>query len=70
MIYSQHDRVFMRSMATRGQTGGLSPSTGRCLELLATSGEFDLVIIETVGTGRRRCLFQRSREPAHPRHES
>ena len=57
MIYSQHDRVFMRSMATRGQTGGLSPSTGRCLELLATSGEFDLVIIETVGTGQEALPF-------------
>ena len=57
MIYSQHDRVFMRSMATRGQTGGLSPSTGRCLEVLATSGEFDLVIIETVGTGQEALPF-------------
>ena len=28
MIYSQNDRVFMRSLATRGQSGGLSPSTG------------------------------------------
>jgi len=27
MINSQHDRVFMRSMATRGQAGGLSPAT-------------------------------------------
>ena len=57
MIYSQHDRVFMRSMATRGQSGGLSPSTGRCLEMLATSGEFELVIIETVGTGQEALPF-------------
>ena len=57
MIYSQHDRVFMRSMATRGQAGGLSPSTGRCLEILAGSGEFDLVIIETVGTGQEALPF-------------
>src|SRR4029077_4784953 len=27
MINSQNDRVFMRSMATRGQAGGLSPAT-------------------------------------------
>jgi len=27
MINSQDDRVFMRSMATRGQAGGLSPAT-------------------------------------------
>ena len=57
MIYSQNDRVFMRSMATRGQTGGLSPSTGRCLEILAGSGEFELVIIETVGTGQEALPF-------------
>ena len=57
MIYSQNDRVFMRSMATRGQSGGLSPSTGRCLELLASCGAFELVIIETVGTGQEALPF-------------
>ena len=57
MIYSQNDRVFMRSMATRGQAGGLSPSTGRCLEILAGSGDFELVIIETVGTGQEALPF-------------
>ena len=57
MIYSQNDRVFMRSMATRGQSGGLSPSTGRCLEILSSCGEFDLVIIETVGTGQEALPF-------------
>src|SRR5260370_767641 len=51
MINSQDDRVFMRSMATRGQAGGLSPATHDCLALLARSG-FDYVIIETVGTGQ------------------
>lgn len=57
MIHSQDDRVFMRSMATRGQTGGLSPATGRCLEILAGSGQFELVIIETVGTGQEAMPF-------------
>ena len=57
MIYSQDDRVFMRSMATRGQSGGLSPATGRCLEMLAHCGQFDLVIIETVGTGQEALPF-------------
>src|SRR5450631_3898890 len=51
MINSQNERVFMRSMATRGQAGGLSPATGECLALLACS-DFDYVIIETVGTGQ------------------
>jgi len=57
MINSQDDRVFMRSMATRGQTGGLSPATESCLALLAHS-EFDYVIIETVGTGQEALPFR------------
>jgi methylmalonyl-CoA mutase len=57
MINSQHDRVFMRSMATRGQAGGLSPATEDCLQLLSQSG-FDYVIIETVGTGQEAMPFQ------------
>jgi len=57
MNNSQHDRVFMRSMATRGQAGGLSPATEDCLRLLANEG-FDYVIIETVGTGQEAMPFQ------------
>jgi methylmalonyl-CoA mutase cobalamin-binding domain/chain len=57
MINSQNERVFMRSMATRGQAGGLSPATEDCLTLLAGSG-FDYVIIETVGTGQEAMPFQ------------
>ena len=59
MINSQNDRVFMRSMATRGQAGGLSPATQECLALLARSA-FDYVIIETVGTGQEAMPFQKS----------
>jgi len=59
MINSQNDRVFMRSMATRGQGGGLSPATHDCLTLLARS-EFDYVIIETVGTGQEAMPFQKN----------
>src|SRR5262249_14214868 len=59
MINSQNDRVFMRSMATRGQAGGLSPATRDCLALLAQSG-FDDVIIETVGTGQEAMPFQKN----------
>jgi methylmalonyl-CoA mutase cobalamin-binding domain/chain len=57
MINSQDDRVFMRSMATRGQAGGLSSATESCLALLARSG-FDYVIIETVGTGQEALPFR------------
>ena len=59
MINSQNDRVFMRSMATRGQAGGLSPATHNCLALLAQSN-FDYVIIETVGTGQEAMPFQKN----------
>ena len=59
MINSQNDRVFMRSMATRGQAGGLSPATHSCLALLARSG-FDYVIIETVGTGQEAMPFRKN----------
>ncbi len=58
MINSQDDRVFLRSMATRGQAGGLSPATHDCLALLAES-KFDYVIIETVGTGQEAMPFQK-----------
>ncbi len=57
MINSQNDRVFMRSMATRGQAGGLSPATESCLARL-TKSDFDYVIIETVGTGQEALPFQ------------
>jgi len=59
MINSQDDRVFMRSMATRGQAGGLSPATHDGLALLAES-KFDYVIIETVGTGQEAMPFQKN----------
>ena len=57
MINSQDDRVFMRSMATRGQAGGLSPATESCLVRL-TKANFDYVFIETVGTGQEALPFR------------
>lgn len=56
MIYSQDDRVFMRSLATRGVAGGLAPETETCLKVLR-SCPFDLVIVETVGTGQEALPF-------------
>ena len=49
--------AFMRSMATRGQAGGLSPATESCLARL-TNENFDYVIIETVGTGQEALPFR------------
>src|SRR5439155_11777058 len=59
MINSQDDRVFMRSMATRGQAGGLSPAPRDYLALLARTG-FDYVIIETDRTGQEAMAIQKS----------
>ena len=43
--------VFIRSMAARGHPGGLAGTTAACAAVLAACG-FELVIIETVGTGQ------------------
>ena len=45
------ERVFIRSLASRGHLGGLSRSAGAILEVLGAAG-FDYVIIETVGAGQ------------------
>jgi methylmalonyl-CoA mutase len=57
MIYSQSDRVFMRSMATRGTPGGLSSSTERTLQCLIRSGLFESILVETVGSGQESIPF-------------
>lgn len=58
MIYSQDDRVFMRSLASRGRAGGLSPATGRCLRVLSEARPaFDVIFVETVGTGQEAAPF-------------
>ncbi len=43
--------VFVRSIASRGQLGGLSRATARVVDILDSFG-FDIVIVETVGTGQ------------------
>jgi LAO/AO transport system kinase len=43
--------VFIRSMATRGQLGGLARATGDAALVLDAAGK-DLVLIETVGVGQ------------------
>jgi LAO/AO transport system kinase len=49
--------VFIRSMATRGQMGGLSRSVGHLLTLVDAAG-FDLVILETVGVGQEEVQIK------------
>ena len=43
--------VFIRSLATRGQLGGVSSATSGAVDVLDAAG-FDVVIIETVGVGQ------------------
>ncbi len=43
--------VFIRSMAARGHAGGLASTTGAACSLLDAVG-FDLILVETVGTGQ------------------
>jgi GTPase len=43
--------VFIRSMATRGWSGGLSKAASQAIQLLDAAG-FDLVFLETVGIGQ------------------
>jgi len=43
--------VFIRSLATRGQLGGLSRATSDCVRVLDAMGK-DVVIVETVGVGQ------------------
>lgn len=46
-----NDKVFIRSMATRGSLGGLSRKTIDAADILDASG-FDYIIFETVGVGQ------------------
>ena len=57
MIYAQDDRVFFRSLATRGSLTGLSAAAPTAIELLRNSGQFDLILVESVGIGQESDPF-------------
>lgn len=46
-----HPNVFIRSLATRGSLGGLSPKMIEITDLIQSAG-FDIIIVETVGVGQ------------------
>jgi methylmalonyl-CoA mutase len=56
-IYSQDDRVFFRSVATRGSLTGLSAAAPAAIDILKKSGEFDLILVESVGVGQESDPF-------------
>ncbi len=45
------DGVFVRSLASRGYLGGLSPAAVRIIDIF-DAARFDLILLETVGTGQ------------------
>ncbi len=49
--HASDDGVFIRSMAARGHAGGLASTTGAAAAVLDAVG-FDLVLVETVGSGQ------------------
>ena len=49
--HTEDPGVFIRSMATRGQLGGLAGATPQALRVLDAAG-CDVVLIETVGVGQ------------------
>lgn len=46
-----NDKVFMRSMASRGAVGGVSKSLRNAIRILDSAG-YDLVLVESVGAGQ------------------
>ena len=56
-IYAQDDRVFFRSLATRGCLTGLSAAAPAAIKKLRASGEFDLIFVESVGIGQESDPF-------------
>jgi LAO/AO transport system kinase len=49
--YASDDGVFIRSMAARGHAGGLASTSTAAAAVLDAAG-FDLILLETVGTGQ------------------
>ncbi len=49
--FSSDPGVFVRSLATRGATGGLSEAVNGAVDILDASGR-DIILIETVGVGQ------------------
>ncbi|MDK2954131.1 methylmalonyl Co-A mutase-associated GTPase MeaB [Kosmotoga sp. DU53] len=47
----ENDKIFVRSMASRGKVGGLSPAIYDAVKLLGKCG-FEKIIVETVGAGQ------------------
>ncbi|MBS3740503.1 MAG: methylmalonyl Co-A mutase-associated GTPase MeaB [Candidatus Cloacimonetes bacterium] len=49
--HSTDEKVFIRSMASRGHLGGLAPQTNDTITLMSAAG-YDIIFLETVGVGQ------------------
>jgi LAO/AO transport system kinase len=49
--HATDDGVFIRSMGSRGQLGGLAAAAPRAIRVLASAG-YDVILVETVGVGQ------------------
>jgi LAO/AO transport system kinase len=56
---STDDGVFIRSMASRGQLGGLARATGDAIKVLDAFGR-DIIMVETVGAGQSEVEIARA----------
>ena len=54
-VHALDEGVFIRSMSSRGQLGGLASATQAAAKVLDAVG-FDIVIVETVSKNARECL--------------
>ncbi len=57
--HAEDPRVFIRSMATRGQLGGLAAATADAIDVLDAAG-FDIILVETVGVGQDEVDISRT----------
>ena len=51
MKHSVDPEIFIRSMATRGQLGGIAKATGEAIAIMEAAGK-DIILVETVGVGQ------------------
>src|ERR1019366_2339390 len=58
--HSLEERVFIRSLASRGHVGGLSRAVFKVVDVLDAAA-FDLIIIETVGAGQSEAEIAETR---------
>lgn len=49
--HQANERVFIRSLASRGHAGGLSTATAQVVDVLDAAG-FEFILVETVGAGQ------------------